>query len=109
LLLPNAPVLGRELSRAFVLRAMRSARALASAWTFAIVLRIRARAAALRLVLAIFLQSSSTLADAIAYEQERTWERTAGRQLSWLREARGVGVRHSKGFSIDTKSSEASI
>lgn len=51
----------------------RSARVLASAWTFAILLRIRARAAALRLVLTIFLQSSSTLADAIAYEQECTW------------------------------------
>jgi len=30
--------------------------------------------AALRLVLAIFLQSSRTLVDAAAYEQERTWE-----------------------------------
>jgi hypothetical protein len=60
--------------RVFVFRAMRSARTLASAWTFAIVLRIRARAAALRLVLAIFLQSSRTLVDAAAYEQERIWE-----------------------------------
>jgi hypothetical protein len=71
LFLPNAPVLRRELSRAFVFRAMRSARALASAWTFAIVLRIRARAAALRLVLAIFSGPLRFYSMPLA-EQERT-------------------------------------
>jgi hypothetical protein len=87
----------------FVFRAMRSARTLASAWNFAIVLRIRARAAALRLVLAIFLQSSRTLVDAAAYEQERTWE-TGSRPAATVDAESARGRLHAQQmFLIDTK------